>query len=150
MISESVPSGLTAYAFRLAPGSDLRQSLLGIAARGRLKGAVVVTCVGSLTDVCLRYANRPDGASRRGHFEIVSLVGTFSETGGHFHLSVADELGAMSGGHLLDGSVVYTTAEVVIVELTEVQFDRHHDAATGSNELVVTTRPWFDPLQQLL
>ena len=149
MTPASPPSGVTAHAFRLTPGVDLRQGLLGFAAGRHLKAAAVVTCVGSLAEVCLRYANRPDGMTRRGHFEIVSLVGTFSEAGGHFHLSVADELGAMSGGHLLDGCVVFTTAEVVIVELTEVQFDRQHDAASGYRELVVTNRPWFD-LQSMM
>ncbi len=140
MSAESVPSGVTAYAFRLTPGSDLRQGLLAFAARHHLRAAAIVTCVGSLTDVCLRYANRPDGVTRRGHFEIVSLVGTFGEVGGHFHLGVADELGAMSGGHLLDGCLIYTTAEVVVVELTKVQFDRQVDDTFGYKELVVTTR----------
>ena len=141
MSSTSVPSGVTAYAFRLTPGLDLKRELLAFAARHHLLAAVVVTCVGSLTEVCLRYANRPDGVSRRGHFEIVSLVGTFNADGGHLHLAVADELGAMSGGHLLDGCVVSTTAEVVIVELTEVQFVRRVDDTFGYRELVVTQRP---------
>ncbi len=140
MTPVSVPSGVTAYAFRLTPGSDLRQSLLGFAACRQMKAAAVVTCVGSLTEVCLRYANRPDGVTRRGHFEIVSLVGTFSASGGHFHLAVSDESGAMSGGHLLDGCVVYTTAEVVVVELSDVAFGREVDDTYGYRELVVTAR----------
>ena len=141
MTPASPPSGVTAHAFRLTPGTDLRQGLLGFAARHQLKAAAVVTCVGSLTEVCLRYANRPDGVTRRGPFEIVSLVGTFSGGGGHFHVAVADELGAMSGGHLLDGCVVFTTAEVVVVELSDVVFDRQVDNTFGYRELVVTAPP---------
>jgi len=134
------PSGVKAYAFRLTPGTDLKRELLATAARHQLKAAAVVTCVGSLTDVCLRYANRPDGVTRRGHFEIVSLVGTFAGDAGHFHLAVSDESGGMSGGHLLDGCVIYTTAEVVIVELTDVQFDRMRSVAANGLRLV-TSRP---------
>ena len=135
-----LPSGVTAHAFRLTPGSDLKRELLAFAVRQSLQAAAIVTCVGSLTEVCLRYANRPDGVTRRGHFEIVSLVGTFGEGGGHFHLAVADELGAMSGGHLLDGCVVFTTAEVVVIELPDVRFDRQVDDTFGFKELVVTVR----------
>jgi len=137
---DATPSGVTAYAFRLTPGSDLRQGLLAFAAREQLKAAAIVTCVGSLTEVCLRYANRPDGVTRCGHFEIVSLVGTFSDAGGHFHLAVSDETGAMSGGHLLDGCLTFTTAEVVVAEMTALHFDRQHDGASGYRELVVTAR----------
>ena len=140
MTPQFLPSAVTAHAFRLTPGTDLKRELLAFAARHHFKAAAIVTCVGSLTEVCLRYANRPDGVTRRGHFEIVSLVGTFSEGGGHFHLAVADELGAMSGGHLLDGCLIYTTAEVVIIELTEVQFDRQVDDTFGYRELVVNPR----------
>ena len=44
MTLESVPSGVTAYAFRLTPGVDLKRELLAFAARHHLKAAAVVTC----------------------------------------------------------------------------------------------------------
>jgi len=55
-----------------------------------LASAAVLTCVGSLTTVALRYANRGEPAVRTGHFEIVSLVGTLGRDGGHLHLCAAD------------------------------------------------------------
>ncbi|MFO0810426.1 MAG: PPC domain-containing DNA-binding protein [Gemmataceae bacterium] len=134
------PSPVVGYAVRLKPGQDLKQELLAFARRHDLKAAAVVTGVGSLTDVALRYANKPDAAKLRGHFEIVSLVGTLDPAGGHLHLSVSDGEGRTVGGHLLDGCVVYTTAEVVIAELTGLTFGREVDPTFGYKELTVRKR----------
>jgi len=133
-----VSSPLRAHAFRLTPGQDLRRELLAFARRAGLRAAAVLTCVGSLTTVALRYANRGEPSVRTGHFEIVSLVGTLGRDGGHLHLCAADGDGVAFGGHLLDGSLVYTTAEVVIAELTDTEFRREPDPATGFRELVVS------------
>lgn len=133
-------STVRAYAVRLTPGQDLRRELLAFARREGLRAGAVVTCVGSLTTAVLRFANRGEPVVRKGHFEIVSLVGTLSADGGHLHLCVADRDGATFGGHLLDGCEVFTTAEVVVAELTDLAFRREPDPATGFNELVVSPR----------
>jgi predicted DNA-binding protein with PD1-like motif len=120
---------------RLQPGDDLRQKLLDIAAAKKMKAAVIVTCVGSLVQYNLRFANRKGGSMRRGHFEIVSLTGSLSASSLHLHLSVSDGDGSTTGGHLLDGNLIYTTAEIAIVELTGLVFQRVLDPATGYDEL---------------
>ncbi len=134
------PSPLTTFAFRLPPGADLKQELCQFVERQQLKAALVLTCVGSLTRVAMRYANRPDAAVRIGQFEILSLAGTLSAAGAHLHLCVADRDGVASGGHLMPGCVIYTTAEVVVAELTAVVFGRELDATYGFRELVVAAR----------
>jgi uncharacterized protein len=133
-------SHMRLFAFRLSPGQDLRQELLEFAKTRNLRAPVVLTCVGSLTDVVLRYANRSEPTVRQGHFEIVSLVGLVDPPRGHLHLSVADGDGHTTGGHLLDGCLVYTTAEIVLGELTDLEFHRAPDPATGFNELVIGMR----------
>jgi predicted DNA-binding protein with PD1-like motif len=72
--------------------------------------------------------------------EILSLVGTLAEDGPHLHLAVSDDTGAMTGGHLQEGSIVRTTAEVVIGELDDVVFRRPIDPATGWDELEISPR----------
>ncbi|MBL9059102.1 MAG: DUF296 domain-containing protein, partial [Mangrovicoccus sp.] len=67
--------------------------------------------------------------------EIVALSGTLSRDGVHLHLAVADATGAMTGGHLLAGSLVRTTAELVLALAAEVVFHRPLDPATGYPEL---------------
>lgn len=128
-------------ALRLRPGQDLKKELLAVVAREKLEAAAVVTCVGSLTKVTLRYANQPGGTPLEGHhLEIVSLVGTLSSRGAHLHLSVSDETGKTTGGHLMDGSSVYTTAEIVLVELDDVRFTREKDPVSTYDELAFERR----------
>jgi predicted DNA-binding protein with PD1-like motif len=130
-------SGLHAHVLRLRPGEDLRQGLAAyVQAQGIAAGAML-TCVGSLTEVCLRLANQEASSKWKGHFEIVSLVGTLSADGGsHLHLSVSDNTGRTLGGHLLDGCRIYTTAEIVLVALPALQFTREIDPTYGYYELV--------------
>jgi uncharacterized protein len=77
------------------------------------------------------------------YFEITSLSGTLAydpieETVNiHLHISLSDETGACLGGHLLEGSVVWTTAEVTILESKSHRFLRKLDNSTGFRELVV-------------
>lgn len=131
------PSRMHTLSLRLRPGQDLRQQLTALAAQQRLPAAAVLTCVGSLTQVTLRLANQEGPTVYRGHFEIVSLVGTLAESGSHLHLAVADSTGRTIGGHLLDGSLVYTTAELVLAVLDEVTFQREPDPTFGYRELTV-------------
>ena len=135
-------SHLQAYALRLRPGDDLRQQLTAFVTAHRLEAGAVLTCVGSLTDVSLRLANQEAATPYHGHFEIVSLVGTLSASGGgHLHLSVSDSTGRTLGGHLLDGCRVYTTAEIVLAALPDLVFTRETDPTFGYKELVVKPTP---------
>ncbi len=113
---------------------------MAFAAKEKIKAGCIVTCVGSLEQTNMRFANQPVGKIVKGHFEILSLVGTFSGNSVHLHLSTADSTGATIGGHLLDGNLVYTTAEIVIGELTNVEFDREIDSTYGYQELAVKRR----------
>ncbi|RZK16960.1 MAG: DNA-binding protein [Hymenobacter sp.] len=142
--SSSTPamtSATRAHALRLHPGDDLRDALLAYVAQHNIKASAVLTCVGSLTVATLRLANQEGPTEYRGHFEIVSLVGTLSSTGGsHLHLSVSDSTGRTLGGHLLAGCRVYTTAEIVLVALPELEFVREIDPVYGYKELVVKSK----------
>ncbi len=135
------PSALKTYALRLRPGDDLRQQLTAFVQAHHLLAGAVLTCVGSLTVATLRLANQEGPTVFRGHFEIVSLVGTLSANGSHLHLAVADSTGRTIGGHLLGGCRVYTTAEIVLGELPALEFRRETDPTFGYQELVVRPAP---------
>jgi predicted DNA-binding protein with PD1-like motif len=130
-------TGLRAVAFRLYPGDDLRVRLEQLTAEHHLQAAYVATAVGSVDGVALRFADQPEATRIPGRHEIVSLVGTLGGDGAHLHLAVADATGATRGGHLSEGTRVYTTAEIVVVELPGIRFERTLDAATGYRELRV-------------
>jgi predicted DNA-binding protein with PD1-like motif len=122
---------------RLRPGQDLERELLAVAERERVQAGWVLTCVGSLSRATLRLAGATRQTTRDGALEIVALAGTLSRAGSHLHLAVADDHGATVGGHLSDGCVVRTTAEVVVGADDRLRFDREPDPETGYDELVV-------------
>ena len=133
------------YALRLRPGDDLRQQLQAFAEQHQIRAGALVTSVGSLTTTTLRLANQPGPTVYKGNFEIVSLVGTLSTNGSHLHLSVADSTGRTLGGHLLDGCIVYTTVELVIGVLDELDFRRETDPVSTYKELSIYPRPATPP-----
>lgn len=127
----------TAHAFRLKPGQDLKKEILQYVKEKQIKAGWIGTCVGSLTQYNIRYANQPEGNTGSGHFEIVSLTGTVSINGSHIHISVSDSTGKTFGGHLLDNNIIYTTAEIVIQSSDDFIFKREKDGSTEWEELKV-------------
>ena len=127
----------TVYAFRLKPGQDLRQGIESLVKEKNIRAGWISTCVGSLTDYAIRFANQPDGTAGSGHFEIVSLTGTVSVNGSHLHISISDSTGKTLGGHLLEGCKIYTTAEIVIGASADFEFTREKDGTTPWEELQV-------------
>lgn len=125
------------YAFRLKPGQDLKKEIQQFVADKKITAGWIGTCVGSLTQYNIRFANQPNGSSDTGHFEIVSLVGTVSTNGSHIHISLSDSTGKTIGGHLMDGCTVYTTAEIVIQSSDAFVFKREKDGTTPWEELQV-------------
>ena len=125
------------HAFRLKPGADLRKEIENYARENKIEAGWIGTCVGSLTQYNMRFANQKGGTNAEGHFEVVSLVGTVSTNGSHLHISVSDSTGKTTGGHLLDGNLVYTTAEIVLQEDDSYHFTREKDGSTPWEELQI-------------
>ncbi len=125
---------------RLHPGADLKRSIERYVRENSINAGAMLTCVGSLQMVTLRMANAKTAHELEGKFEILSLVGTLSVNGCHLHISLADKNGNVTGGHLLEGCLVFTTAELVMLELKDFVFGREKDQNTGFNELVITEK----------
>jgi predicted DNA-binding protein with PD1-like motif len=126
------------HALRLLPGKDLKNSLIAFATEHRLKAAFIITCVGSLEEAAIRMAGAGEVKQFSDKLEILSLSGTFSDRGGHFRICTSDKNGRVCGGHLMEGCVVYTTAEIVIGEAPGIEFRRAEDIETGFKELKIT------------
>ena len=127
---------MTPLPIRLSPGSDLRRALH--AALSPDRAGFVVAGIGSLSVARLRFAGKKQPAELVGDLEILTLSGSLSPDGPHLHMSVSDADGRVFGGHVADGCVVRTTAEVLLVRLPGWAFARGVDAATGYAELVVS------------
>ncbi|KEQ17766.1 PPC domain-containing DNA-binding protein [Endozoicomonas numazuensis] len=120
---------------RFRPGDDLYLELLKCAKDW--PAACLLTCVGSLKMLAVRFVGAEHEVVLSGPFEILSLTGTCCPSGLHLHICVADRAGQVKGGHLKPGSIVETTAEVVVGILEDACFTREVDGETGYLELVV-------------
>ena len=130
----------TIHAIRLKPAQDLRLGIEQYVKDRNIQAGWIITCIGSLTQYNLRFANQQAGHVRAGFFEVISLSGTLSADGCHFHIAVSDTNGTLTGGHLLEGCIVYTTAEIVMEETTDFSFTRETDGTTDWKELQITKR----------
>ena len=126
---------------RLQPGADLRQALEAWMGEQQEQAGCVISAVGSMSVAQLRLAGATQATAIHGELEILSLSGTLSPDGAHLHLAMADSSGAVIGGHLCAGSLVRTTAELVIGLLPEWQFSRKLDLASGYAELQIKAQP---------
>ncbi|NJM00402.1 MAG: DNA-binding protein, partial [Synechococcaceae cyanobacterium SM2_3_2] len=97
----------------------------------------MITAVGSLSRASLRLANQSASTVYSGDFEIISLTGSLCQDGVHLHLAIADAGGHVFGGHLTAGTIIRTTAELVIGDSRCHRFSRQQDAKTGYPELMI-------------
>jgi hypothetical protein len=151
---QSLPSGtITAHPVRLKPGDDLVSSIEQAAslamAASKSSSAFILTAVGSVDKVTLRMANAckknldEEGGNSNNEIkeweermEVISLVGTLSQSGKHLHMSLSDAEGCVVGGHLVAGRI-FTTLELVLGTIQDITFQRDMDDDTGYRELVV-------------
>jgi uncharacterized protein len=131
---------IRSYAFRLKPGQDLKKEIQSFVDEHHIEAGWITTCVGSLTEYSLRFANHAGANTASGFFEILSLTGTLSTHGSHLHISISDGAGHTIGGHLLEGNIIYTTAEIIIQQSDEWIFARENDGTTNWKELNVINR----------
>jgi predicted DNA-binding protein with PD1-like motif len=130
------------YTFRLKPDQDLFDSIEAFVVDKKIEAGCVLSSVGSLTHATLRLANREYYNEYEGHFEIVSLTGTVSMSGSHLHISISDGDGVTTGGHLVSGCKIYTTAEIVLAAFEDVIYARELlENDSGYEELVVHNKP---------
>lgn len=125
---------------RLQPGDDLRQALESWVQAPAGGPAWVVSGIGSLTVAQLRLAGRSDHTVLKGDLELLTLQGSLCSDGSHLHITVADAHGSVLGGHLCVGSLVRTTAEVLIARLPRWQLRRVLDPSTRYPELQISPR----------
>ncbi|CAH1261879.1 Hypp2475 [Branchiostoma lanceolatum] len=136
-------SPLVCFTLRLGPGEEIKSALQKFVEEKRLKAPFIMMCVGSVSSAKLRLANataeKPNEVIERDqNYEIVSMVGTLTDSC-HLHVSLADKDGAVIGGHVMN-LTVFTTAEIVIGECSNLTYRREMDERTGFPELVVSRR----------
>ncbi|MCX8074555.1 MAG: DNA-binding protein [Clostridia bacterium] len=125
------------HSFRLKKGQDLKIELDKYIKDNNIKSGAIISAVGCLYEVVIRDASGINCTTLKQKLEIVSIMGTLSLEGSHIHISVADEELKVYGGHLKEGCLINTTAEIVILELDSYVYTRQMDESTGYKELVI-------------
>jgi len=135
------PHAMRAHCLRLLPGEDLLASLRAFAELHGLRAAAVLACVGSTGRTRLRPAGATEPRVFDGKHEIVSLTGTLGTGGHHLHMSISNPECCVFGGHVLEGCIIRTTAEIVLGLIDGLHFARPVDDRTGHRELSIISDP---------
>ncbi|MFH1750075.1 MAG: PPC domain-containing DNA-binding protein [Candidatus Micrarchaeota archaeon] len=119
------------FAIRLERGEKLMATLNAfLAERGIIGG--YFQAIGAVKNAKIGYfeSGKKDYSWKtfQEEMELVSLIGTVSETGAHAHIVIGDAAHACHGGHLLEAEVSITV-ELFLTELKKIR--RKGDSATG-------------------
>lgn len=126
------------HVLRFHPHQDLKGEIRRFVTENDIEAASIVMGIGSLETANIRLAQDHEGTVFPKQFEILTLMGTASKSGGlHLHISLADGTGATLGGHLMDGCLIFTTAELTLIEHKNKRFLREPDSQTGYLELKI-------------
>lgn len=130
------------HAFRIKPKEDLLRAIEDYCESNGVTSGIVIGIIGSLEKASLNFLKSlPANYINKqfdGPMEIASAQGSVAKMDDkiivHIHVLVDNE-NEIRGGHLVEGSIVFSTAEVVIGEL-ERQLKRTKNDYTGLFELV--------------
>lgn len=129
---------ITPIAVRLMRGDDLKKCIQQLVSKHGVLAGSIASCVGCLNKLNIRLAAATQTLELTEPVEIVSIMGTLTPEHQHIHISVAKQNGEVIGGHLLEGCLIDTTAELIIHHYPNLSFSRQHDPETGFTELVIT------------
>ena len=127
---------------RLAPGADLLNGMQTACEHYGIHNGVVISAIGSLA--CVRFCDveaLPEKKCGYGYGRVLALDDTIELTGAggvicsdaegninlHVHISMSDKTGKAYGGHLVEGTRVLMTADIVLGEIEGVSMLREYD-----------------------
>lgn len=131
---------------RLLPGTDMLDGIEEVCRQYNVKNGVILCSIGSLTQLTYTYPVY-EATAKAGivYCDPVVIKGPIEFFGGqgvicqsendeyliHFHASASDENTKIYGGHMLKGSTVLATIDLIINEISNVQMLRVLDDETG-------------------
>lgn len=121
---------------RLDYGADLLEEITGICRKNNIQLGRV-EAIGAVQKASLAYYDQQTFEYQfftlDRHLEIIKLVGNVSLKDGkpfvHAHIALADDSGAVYGGHLASGTIIFA-CEIIIESLAGPSFERKHDEET--------------------
>ena len=132
---------LRCHSLRLHRGDDLLLSIRELAKNANIAAGVVLSAVGCIRQGRVRDASGINIRSIPEECEIVSLNGTVSCQRCHLHIALAREDLSTLGGHLMEGTIINTTCELVLLEPDGWRCGVEQDDETGYDEIVFQEEP---------
>ena len=124
------------YCKRLRRGSDLKIEIKKMAEENNINAGVVLSAVGCVSSARVRDASGVDIQDINEHCEILSLNGTVSKQRTHLHIALSKKDLSTVGGHLVEGCIINTTCEIVILEQDGWEYGCENDEETGYDEIL--------------
>lgn len=133
-------------AVRLKPGTDVLLGLTEACNVNHLNNGVILSAIGSLDGV--KFCNPvelPNTKAGYGYGEILHLTGPIELTSAagiichddegntnlHVHVSLSDRHGNAHGGHLVEGTKVLLTVDVILAEVEGIVMGRKFNEELG-------------------
>lgn len=132
-------------AIRLKPGTDVLLGLTEACERNGINNGVILSAIGSLNGV--QFCNPVELPTKAGYGygETLHLTGPIELTNAsgiichddegntnlHVHISLSDRHGNAHGGHLVEGTKVLLTTDVIIAEIEGMVMGRKFNEELG-------------------
>ena len=141
-------------ALRLTPGTEVRRGLTEAGMRAGIYNGVILSAIGSLDTPHFCNPVELDTKAGYGYGETLHLTGPIELTNAsgiichddegntnlHVHMTVTDRHGTAHGGHLVEGTKVLLTTDVIIAEIEGLVMGRKFNEELGV--------PLFAPRQE--
>jgi hypothetical protein len=139
------------FILKISQGENIHESLKNFAKEADVKNAMLVSAVGSVTDV--RFRGIKTGATlpltnarmtihqMAGPLELLGLSGNIfpdenDEADVHLHTMVSKASGEVFGGHLFDAKV-FASCELVVTEIIVSGIERHLSKSAGTTTIFI-------------
>jgi len=141
---------------RLLMGTDIIEGIEALCEENKIDSATIISCIGSFQKSSFVYlvpdetshikVQFSDVVEKEGPLEFIQGSGVVCKRDAqyetHFHGSMSDQWGVVSGGHFIKGGNIVITADIVLAEVQGIQHIRQLDDETGHVQ--------FYPLEQEL
>tara|TARA_B100001250_G_scaffold283218_1_gene245395 strand:- start:1756 stop:2367 length:612 start_codon:yes stop_codon:yes gene_type:complete len=140
------------YFYKLASGADVFNSLNELNLDSNLT-SFLISAVGDLSMVSFKCPLNSKPITLEKKLEIITLSGYLSSIGSHLHISVSDNNCRVYGGHLLPGTTVLKSLDIllgVIPDLKQTTIDSVNDSPVIFDIYVLPDCPWSERALKLL
>ena len=101
------------FFYNLSSGTDVYNSLNELQ-KDNDSISFLISAVGDLSTVSFKCPLNEKPVILNKKLEIITLTGYLNDSGSHIHISVSDENCSVFGGHLLPGTIVFKSLDILL------------------------------------